>query len=182
MPKIRGNMTYLDHLLEKGIEEANKADLNEPKLKPPDKYEIRQPIRIQFGNHEEAITSSLSAVMKDVAGDRHKLAINSTWHGEDLEQIAKSDGADIYIFFANNITFRHSSKLEIDFGRIQGLIASIKEQTGSTVISMASVSVIDMYPESIEVVRRLSDHFFSMPFKMEDFVNAFEGCLDMLPE
>jgi hypothetical protein len=140
---------------------------------------MKKPLRALIGNHDNNMNDLISEIIKEVIDNKYDLIIHSSFHSEEILEIAEQDSIDIFIIILNNIKYTSDSPYQGWVENAIGLITQIKTIYVKPVIVFSGISD---NPSLIDKAKQVSDFFFLLPFEPESFIKAIEKCFEMLPD
>jgi hypothetical protein len=121
----------------------------------------------------------LSFLLKKANKGRYNLKINEFAGGEELIEIYEKGVIDIFILVLNNIWFSNPNSGVTSLERSVKLVSQIKSKYERPVAVIACCGYeVDSF--LIERSKQTADFYFSLPFSMDAFIQAFEKCLRMI--
>jgi len=140
----------------------------------------KQELKICFADYGDGgIREVLCEVIRSKISDKYNVKDRWSYYGDKLLEFAETGAVDIFILNLNCIT--NSSETLDGHGRLQHsyeIITQIKT-TYPTFLIIAH-SGWENQAERVKLAG--ADFYFEDPMNLEDFMEAIEKCLDMLPK
>ncbi|MBU2623647.1 MAG: hypothetical protein KKD92_15155 [Proteobacteria bacterium] len=153
-----------------------RSDLVKRGLALVDELKRRQ-VNVLIGNHNyDDLTDLLRGCIERKFKDRYDLKFRSYKDDEEIWELAKNGVVNIFVLVANNIFL--SEDIQERLEKVLQLITQIKTPYERPVI--ACLGWLED-PSLVARIKLSADFFFPLPFRFDDFLGAFEKCLDMLP-
>ncbi len=148
----------------------------------------RRQIRVLIGDMQDNIAETIIVpFLESEIRDRHDLTFMCTSYGGKILELAQDHVFDIFILILNNIWFPNITR-DKHLRKSLETMSHLRATYGKPVIALTSISFLQpdssLYVPGFAEKARLAgaSFFFPMPFKLEDFKEAIEKCLDSLPE
>ena len=143
--------------------------------------ELKRPqLRVLVCDDQDTFVEFFSACINEVIRGKYDLKVMWTLYADELLELAHSQQFDIFILILNNVCFRPLN-LSVR-GRVENvwqLVTHLRTMYRRPVIALSGQP--DKSPFSEENAKLAgASFFFPLPFKVEDFKEAIEKCLDTL--
>jgi len=139
----------------------------------------KQELKIVFADYEGFfIGRVLCEIIKSKISDKYNVKDRWSYYGDELLRFAQTGAVDIFILYLNCIT--NSGETLSNRGRLEysyPIITQIKTTYPTPIIAHSG-----FLNQAARAKLAGADLYFDAPFKLENFMPAFEECLEMLSE